>query len=176
MDGSRRREGNKQKKPSCCCFALCLEFQPRRSMRRTARISHHEIPTLSNVKREDRYRCLELLDDGSDGDVQREDSCVAQGWRSRGQRKEGEQRERYPILDEVDGRKQPGHSLPEYNGHPLQLHATTLKTRTSPPWHRSFKNKLHVMLSGQTITCPSIFCGTTSRRSIFTHTALQRQP
>lgn len=80
-------------------------------------------PSPTSREKIDRYSELfgNRSDDGSDGDVQREDSCVAQGWRSRGQRKEGEQRERYPILDEVDGGKQPGHSLPEYNynGHTL---------------------------------------------------------
>lgn len=54
--------GNEEtnRKAACCGFALCVEFQPRRSMRRRTKISHHEIPPLRLQEKIDIY--LELLE------------------------------------------------------------------------------------------------------------------
>lgn len=65
MDGSRRRERGNKQKAECYCFALCLEYQPRRSMRQT-KISHHEIPPFRCQGKIDRYWSIGNRSDSSD--------------------------------------------------------------------------------------------------------------
>lgn len=110
MDGSRRRERGNKQKAECYCFALCLEYQPRRSMRRTMEISNHEIPpsqrqgkkivdtgVLETVATAAMYVLhswwRQLRGPGGEG-----------GWRSRGQRKEGEQQCARYLSNRIDER------------------------------------------------------------------------
>lgn len=78
-------------------------------MRRTVKISHHEIPPSQRQGKIDRYWSIGNRSDSSDVRTVQLAETVARpgGWRSRGQRKEGEQqRERYPIDErgEKEGR------------------------------------------------------------------------